>query len=494
MAPDAAALPVDEDTPVGEDERSRARRWVVLLGCTFATGFAGARLIDATPDGRLVSLLMLCVVGACAWTALFHPNLTPALLISYLPFNLTFPFQVSSGLNGSNLVLATGLLALVISRLRRPGRSLLIGLEVLVLLYLLIGALGAVRGALAVGGIDVPDLLITYRAWAAPILLFLIARGVIEEIGDAEAFLAVLGWGLFLIAFLTWREGVELSGRRSIEQQRVPGILRQPNSMGAFLAYYASSLLAVAAAKGPRLRRLVALVACLVAARAVIFTYSRGALLALGAGAATVAGFVSPLGLGVTGGTAMIMQSYPEMIPESIRARFSQTTHGNTEIYDESVESQLDKSSAMRLNLWRGGVEMVRQNPLTGVGLYRFGRVVGHYAPQEIGPDEPRDAHNTYILMAAELGLPGLIALVTTFMWIGAAAVSSRLFGQHSSERMLGLACLGSLAAVLTSCMFGSRLSDEALVGGFWMLAGLLFGVRALPPDHDFGEVDVEEM
>jgi hypothetical protein len=66
------------------------------------------------------------------------------------------------------------------------------------------------------------------------------------------------------------------------------------------------------------------------------------------------------------------------------------------------------------------------------------------------------------------------------------------LFGQHATERILGLACLGSLAAVLTSCMFGSRFSEEALVGGFWLLAGFLFGVRSLPPDNDLKETDAD--
>ena len=41
-------------------------------------------------------------------------------------------------------------------------------------------------------------------------------------------------------------------------------------------------------------------------------------------------------------------------------------------------------------------------------------------------------------------------------------------------DRGLGVVYLSSLAAVLVSCMLGSRFSDEALVGGFWILSAMV--------------------
>lgn len=450
-----------------------------------ATGFAAARIIDANPEGKIVSLAVLGVCVACGWAALWRPQLYPVIAMAYLPFSKAFPYPILGlpGLNGSNVVLVLGLFALVRS-LGGAGRRLLIGFEWLLLVYLGLGAYGAVHGALDAGRIDVVDLLIDYRTWAGPILYCFIARGVFRDRRDAEAVLTVMGWTLVLVSLVTWREGIALQDRRGMEQQRVAGILQQPNAMGSFLAYYGVPLLAIAATRGRLLRRLGALAGFLVAARAILFTYSRGAQLSLAAGCAAVVGFVSPLGLLAVGAMVASVQAYPEILPSSVRDRFAQTTQNDTEIYDEDASSQLDKSSAQRLNLWAGGFEMIRQNPLTGVGLFRFGSTVGRYTPDPIGPSDPRDAHNAYILNAGELGLPGLAALILLLLWSGAAAVVSRLKGVHPTERLLGLSCLGSLLAVMVSCMFGSRFADEALVGGFWILVGVLFGLRQLSPDE----------
>ena len=93
-----------------------------------------------------------------------------------------------------------------------------------------------IAGQLRLGGIDVGDLLTDYRWWAAPIVLFFVARGTMEDGDDANAFLATLAYVTFVIGALTWMDGIEFRDRRAIEDQRVPGVLGQPNTMGAFLA------------------------------------------------------------------------------------------------------------------------------------------------------------------------------------------------------------------------------------------------------------------
>ena len=483
------ALPAETDGEDAFDGRpDPERRRAVLAAAVLASGFALVRAVDANPEGKLVSLLVLGVALASGWAALRRPELFPAVAVCYLPFSKVFPYPILGlpGLNGSNVVLAFGLLAWLRS-LGRPGRRL-IGFELLLLVFLVIGGYGAVHGAIDAGGLDVVDLLIDYRSWAAPILYFFIARAVIREPRDAEAVLAVLGWTLFVVSLATWREGIDLRDRRSMEQQRVSGILIQPNAMGAFLAYYGVPLLAIALTPGSTRRRLAAVVGFLAATRAILFTYSRGAQLALAAGCAAVLGFVSPLGLVALGSIAIGVDSFPEVLPTSVRERFAQTTQNDTEIYDENASSQLDKSSAQRLNLWAGGREMIERHPWTGVGLFRFGSVVGRYTPEPIGEDDPRDAHNAYILTAGELGLPGLVTLLLLLLWSGAAAFASRLRASHPTERLLGLACCGSLLAVMVSCMFGSRFAEEPLIGSFWVLIGALFALRQMAPDETLEE------
>jgi len=76
------------------------------------------------------------------------------------------------------------------------------------------------------------------------------------------------------------------------------------------------------------------------------------------------------------------------------------------------------ESQKIRLALWQGGLEMVREQPLTGIGLGTFKERILKYAPP--GFDAQFLAHNTYLEMAAEAGIPALLAFVGLFVfsWI----------------------------------------------------------------------------
>ncbi len=71
-----------------------------------------------------------------------------------------------------------------------------------------------------------------------------------------------------------------------------------------------------------------------------------------------------------------------------------------------------DQSVEYRLLLWQAGLHMLSENPITGVGLSNYKRVVRDYGP----PDTPWGiAHNTYLELAAELGIPGLLVYLLVF-------------------------------------------------------------------------------
>jgi O-antigen ligase len=491
VATESALSAQGEEIESSEDEESRGatgQLGATFVGCALASGFSLARLIEADPAGKLVSLVVLAMLVAGAWCVVSRPNLAVVVLVAYLPFSMLYPFPILgvSGLNGSNLALILGISAWVASSFGRERRPLG-AFEYMIVAYLVLGALGAIRGQLRLGGIDVVDLLMDYRWWAAPTLLFFVARGTIEDEGDANAVLATLAYATFLIGALTWMEGVQMRGGRSIEDERVPGVLGQPNTMGAFLAYYGSVLLALAVAKGRLVTRALCLFAFLVVGRAIIFTFSRGALLALLAGSGAVVGMVNPLGVGVVGAGGLLARSYPQLLPDAVRDRFGQTgTDGR--MVGEDVEGQLDKSSAERLNLWRGGFAMIGQEPIVGMGLKTFARLSDVYAPDPVEEGGARDAHNAYILTAAELGLPALFLMLAMLIGIGLAALGSWWRGRGPGERRLALGCLGCLAAVMVSCLFGSRFSEDALIGGFWLLAGTLWAVRMRDDDADEDE------
>jgi len=77
------------------------------------------------------------------------------------------------------------------------------------------------------------------------------------------------------------------------------------------------------------------------------------------------------------------------------------------------------KSSDTRLALWQAGLNMVEQHPLTGIGLGQFKAEVAQYAAGR--KDLDHIAHDTYLELASEMGLPGFLAYL---LMVGGAALT----------------------------------------------------------------------
>ena len=311
-----------------------------------------------------------------------------------------------------------------------------------------------------------------YRGWLAPILFFFIARGLVRDREGMVAMLRCIAVVAIMVGALTWIEGIQRGSRGSIEASRVEGLMRQANQMGAFLVYYGAVALALVFVERRLVVRAFFFGGFLVVARASLFTFSRAAYLALAAGSTIIAFLHNPLilvGGAAAGGVAVVAR--PSLIPESIRARFEQTNEG-TGLEGEAM--QLDKSSAYRLILWKAGFRMVREHPLTGVGLGRFSAVVGGYTEVQLSKNDPNDAHNAYLLTAAEMGIPGILIMVVLLLTLGAAAFRLYYRRSHPADRAVALAFLGCWVALIVSCSLGSRFGDEALIALFWALCGVL--------------------
>ncbi len=78
-------------------------------------------------------------------------------------------------------------------------------------------------------------------------------------------------------------------------------------------------------------------------------------------------------------------------------------------------------SGDVRLGYWQGALAMARDHPVGGVGLGTFGDHFPRYRPLLAHPAQ--DAHNDYLQVLAELGVPGLLA----FLWLWAAYLRNAL-------------------------------------------------------------------
>lgn len=493
------AQPVPSAPGVGAARRSprapdtpaiRSRRELrpgIALAFAYAAALALARLIDVSDDGKFMLLFGTTFSVVLVFAALVHPRWYLLLTVAYLPFSRVYALPVAGipGANLTNLLLVLGPIAIASSRMQGSPRLRFGRVEKLVILFVAVASLSLFPSYQS-GSFGMGELIQTYRAWLAPILFFFIARGLVRDREDVRGVLEVLAWTTFLVATCTWKEGIDRGSRGTIDASRVPGLMVQANIMGAFLVYYGMVLLAMGISRRPWRKGLPYLAAFLIAARATLYTFSRGAYMALGAGSVTVMTLANPAFLVVAGGGGVVAVAlFPTLIPESIRERITgTTTQRRVRPGEEAISPQLDRSSANRLILWRAAARMIAEHPFVGIGVGRFEEMIGFYTETPIKKGDPRDAHNAFILLAGEMGVPSLLLLLLLYVVWSAVALRIHRKHRHPLDRSLAAAFLGCLVAVLVSCMVGSRFSDEALIAWFWMLAALVVVVARLrePP------------
>lgn len=126
-------------------------------------------------------------------------------------------------------------------------------------------------------------------------------------------------------------------------------------------------------------------------------------------------------------------------------------------------------SDAERRDMYRITAVIIRDHPLLGVGTGGFPRAYAHRAPPEATVRAARNPHNEYLLMATQLGLPGLGLLLALF------ALHGRLSRRLASPLERDLA-RGLLLAIAAGCLFNSFLLDHTEGLLFAWLTGVLFG------------------
>src|SRR5262249_23825821 len=132
----------------------------------------------------------------------------------------------------------------------------------------------------------------------------------------------------------------------------------------------------------------------------------------------------------------------------------------------------------------RGRCRLIAGRALQGVGIGRFPQTIGLYTEYPLRKEDPKDAHNAFVLVAAEMGLPTVAVLLLFLASLLATTVRTYFSRRPLRDRAIALACLGSVVGLIASCMLGSRLSDESMIGYFWILAAVavLVGRPSAPP------------
>ncbi len=479
---DAPALYEDSSAPGFSPSQAEARGidQGLLLGVAIASLFFLARFFDITRSGP-ANLTLFCILSTTAVVCAFaRPRWYLGVMTAYFPFSMAHPFVVGMGINMTNLLLGLGALCLLSAEFEKRVRFPFRLFERLLLVFVVFGLIGYFRSFIQMKDLGFAFHLTEFKRWVSPLVFFFLFRAMLQDRRDVARLFQIMAFTTTLAGILTWWSAIDRGPRSSIEASRIAGIFNGPNEMGTFLVYAGLPLLAVAVSRLSLRKRIVYLLGFLLCVRAMLFTFSRGAYISLAVGAAVILFFRGPVhfAIGVVGsGTAVLVR--PEIIPDSVRARLEETTEisgtGHT-------APKYDRSVSHRFILWGAAAGIMRDYPLFGVGLGRYPYYVDRYASQPLRPQDPRDVHNAYLLVATELGIPALLVFIAILATLLGNALLLFLRRRNAFDRLIAVSALGSVVALAATFMLGSRLADENYIGYFWTTAAMVMALRYLPP------------
>jgi len=138
-----------------------------------------------------------------------------------------------------------------------------------------------------------------------------------------------------------------------------------------------------------------------------------------------------------------------------------------------------DNSAAFRVWTWRGSLKMAAANPVLGTGVGSWPDLYPRYALTGF----TRVAHSSYLQMADECGVPGLVLLVGTLALLGGTLW--RGLALHPPEnapldpRLLLCGLLAGCAGSVVQNLIDSDWYVFFLGTTFWTLAGLAMSIAA---------------
>lgn len=141
-------------------------------------------------------------------------------------------------------------------------------------------------------------------------------------------------------------------------------------------------------------------------------------------------------------------------------------------------------SADTRIQIWRDTLALIRTQPVTGCGL---GTYESALMPHKLAaPLHTVDfAHNDYLQLAAELGLPAMAALLVLAGLVFRAAWRTARADMPPDDRARALGCLGGLAALALHSLVDFNLYIPANAMAAAWVAGLAVASGARFQQHE---------
>ena len=448
---------------------------VALLGSLLAL----VLVLIAWPVGMVLASGVVFVLAVVRW-----PVLLPLGLILSVPLQDVVRFSfggIAITTTQAFILLAILLGPLIV--LRQPTRLFYPGIAVATtaLIAIQVLSLGIAQNTLyAVATI--------YR-WTAALLAFLLIIHLVES----RRSVVVLGVGLVIaalgeVAFGTLQSALGLappSFAISGGWYRAYGSFGQPNPFAGYLEMVGLWLAALAlwsarlaqrlwgryrrvrwggflrsrstrrAAIGATVLASVLVAGALASLSGIVLSFSRGAWLGTSAGLVTFVLLAprrlrrSALVIGAIVLAVLAIGGWSEL-PAAVRERVTQLVNYGRPFDVRDVQlTDANWAIVERMAHWQAAWAMFLDSPLTGVGAGNFSARFPDYSPHPVFRLARGHAHNYYLHILAELGIPGLLAYLAVFAL--AIALAVRVWRTRHNEFDRALA--GGALAVTTAIM-----------------------------------------
>ncbi|MBI4387597.1 MAG: O-antigen ligase family protein [Candidatus Omnitrophica bacterium] len=412
---------------------------------------------------------------------LSKPAVVTYVLVAYLPFSkeLAGDFGgLATAFNFTNILMGFVMLVWLSGRFS-AGEPLWLSsrLNVPIYLFLFAGLISIARGSYFEYG-HISHAIINYKRWITPIFMYFLVLNTVKDRDTIKNITTIIIIVTTIAALMAIYDYIDLGNVSSLDKSRIGGIADQPNMLAAFFNYYMFLPFGFFLLNMKNKKYWLLLIPFFICFRGIMVTFSRGGYIAFAAAFIAIAFFKSRSFFVLTLIIAGALYMNPLLIPGGVRYRMGQTVEKPVSYGNEATdfEGTLDSSARARVEVWKGAVRMIQDHPFFGVGYDLFQPMITYYW---IG-ERPIDAHNTYLIIAAEMGIPALMI----FLWIIWRTFRETLYlykrTQNPFSKALALGFLGGLFGLLASNLFGSRLDSQEVSSYFWILAALVVRLKIL--------------
>jgi len=382
-----------------------------------------------------------------------RPLLGLYYMIPFLPYRTMRDHFLDYPL-GSNvltiLVFAVIIGALIQGKHLPKSRLYLIWLVMAVYLYfsLWIGtALGHAPAPLWLNDVN----FVTWKDYVLIPLVFVAAGLVIEDRKAIRTVVLITAISLVFIDRSCLLESMSRTWSSFDEDKRGGGPLAYgSNQTAAFLAQFAMFFWGFTQFVKRKKMKLFGYVLVATTIFATMYTFSRGAYLAI-LFTVLVLGLLKDRKLLLV--LTVFLLTWQTVVPTAVRERVTMTENSN---------GQLEASAQERVDLWSNAWNSIQRSPIVGNGFATF--QLGEHV------DNLKDTHNWYVKVMVETGIIGLS--MALFLLQQMLALSYRLFRRATDPlyQGLGLGLLLATCSCMVANLFGDRWTYLEITALLWVL------------------------